>query len=106
MLTESVLVSSISAMLMRFLFDLNTFLRYFLACEYSGNTDMLWQVFMYKQRADSLIYTGPVWDNDLALDNDRSVYPGNQREEWTRACAGSRCACRHSQERTRGPPSH
>lgn len=67
----------------RRMLDLNTFLRYFLACEYNGNTDMLWQVFMYKQRADSLIYTGPVWDNDLALDNDRAVYPGNQREEWT-----------------------
>lgn len=67
----------------RRMLDLDTFLRYFLACEFNGNTDMLWQVFMYKQRADSLIYTGPVWDNDLALDNDYNVYPGNQREEWT-----------------------
>ena len=67
----------------RRMLDLNTFLRYFLACEFNGNTDMLWQVFMYKQRADSLIYTGPVWDNDLALDNDYNVYPGNEREEWT-----------------------
>lgn len=67
----------------RRMLDLDTFLRYFLACEFNGNTDMLWQVFMYKQRSDSLIYTGPVWDNDLALDNDFNVYPGNQREEWT-----------------------
>ena len=67
----------------RRMLDLDTFLRYFLACEFNGNTDMLWQVFMYKQRADSLIYTGPVWDNDLALDNDYNVYPGNQRQEWT-----------------------
>lgn len=67
----------------RRMLDLNTFLRYFLACEFNGNTDMIWQVFMYKQRSDSLIYTGPVWDNDLALDNDFNVYPGNQRQEWT-----------------------
>ncbi|MDY5191686.1 MAG: CotH kinase family protein, partial [Bacteroidaceae bacterium] len=67
----------------RKMLDLNTFLRYFLACEYNGNTDMIWQVFMYKQRSDSLIYTGPVWDNDLALDNDFNVYPGNKHEEWT-----------------------
>lgn len=67
----------------RKMLDLNTFLRYFLACEYNGNTDMIWQVFMYKQRSDSLIYTGPVWDNDLALDNDFNVYPGNEHEEWT-----------------------
>ncbi|MGN0233838.1 MAG: CotH kinase family protein [Bacteroidaceae bacterium] len=67
----------------RRMLDLDTFLRYVLACEFNGNTDMIWQVFMYKQRSDSLIYTGPVWDNDLALDNDYNVYPGNQRQEWT-----------------------
>lgn len=73
------------------LLDLDTFLRYFLACEYAGNTDMIWQVFMYKQRGDDHIYTGPVWDNDLALDNDGGVYPGNERAEWTYPirCAGN-----------------
>lgn len=63
--------------------DLDSFLKYFLANEFSGNTDMLWQVFMWKNRGDDLIYTGPVWDNDLALDNDYNVYPGNEREDWT-----------------------
>lgn len=73
------------------LLDLDTFLRYFLAQEYAGNTDMLWQVFMYKYRGDDHIYTGPVWDNDLALDNDYNVYPGNERDEWTYTvrCAGN-----------------
>lgn len=72
------------------LLDLDTFLRYFLACEYVGNTDMIWQVFMYKRRGDDHIYTGPVWDNDLALDNDGGVYPGNKRADWTYTirCAG------------------
>lgn len=65
------------------LLDLDSFLRYFLSNEYSGNTDMLWQVFMYKERGDEHIYTGPVWDNDLSLENDINVYPGNQREDWT-----------------------
>ncbi len=65
------------------LLDLDTFLKYFLANEFSGNTDMLWQVFMYKERGDDHIYTGPVWDNDLALENDGNVYPGNEREDWT-----------------------
>ncbi len=70
--------------------DVESFLKYFLANEFSGNTDMLWQVFMYKDRGDSLIYTGPVWDNDLALENDHNVYPGNEREDWTYTvrCAG------------------
>ncbi len=67
----------------RSMLDLETFLKYFLSNEFSGNTDMIWQVFMYKDRGDSLIYTGPVWDNDLALENDGGVYPGNEREDWT-----------------------
>ncbi len=65
------------------LLDLDSFLKYFLSNEFSGNTDMIWQVFMYKERGDNHIYTGPVWDNDLALENDGSVYPGNKREDWT-----------------------
>ena len=70
--------------------DLDSFLKYFLACEYAGNTDMIWQVFMWKERGDDHIYTGPVWDNDLALDNDGNVYPGNERQDWTYTvrCAG------------------
>ncbi len=70
--------------------DVESFLKYFLSNEFSGNTDMLWQVFMYKDRGDSLIYTGPVWDNDLALENDYNVFPGNEREDWTYTvrCAG------------------
>ncbi|MBP5322529.1 MAG: CotH kinase family protein [Bacteroidaceae bacterium] len=73
------------------LLDLDSFLRYFLTEEYVGNTDMIWQVFMYKERGDDRIFTGPAWDHDLGLDNDGSVYPGNQREGWTYTvrCAGN-----------------
>lgn len=75
----------------RSMLDLDSFLKYFLSCEFSGNTDMLWQVFMYKKRGDDHVYTGPVWDADLALENDHAVYPGNQREDWTYTirCAGN-----------------
>ena len=73
------------------LLDLDSFLRYFLAEEYVGNTDMIWQVFMYMERGDDHIYTGPVWDHDLGLDNDGAVYPGNERDDWTYTvrCAGN-----------------
>ncbi len=75
----------------RKMLDLDSFLKYFLSCELAGNTDMIWQVFMYKERGDDHIYTGPVWDNDLAMDNDGSVYPGNKRKDWTYTvrCAGN-----------------
>ena len=50
--------------------DLNTFLRHFLVGELSGNTDTYWSVYMYKDRNDDRLYTGPVWDFDLAFEND------------------------------------
>jgi len=55
--------------------DLNTFLRHFLVGELSGNTDTYWSTYMYKDRGESPIHTGPVWDFDLAFENDNRTYP-------------------------------
>ena len=63
--------------------DLETFLRHFLTSEFNGNTDMLCQVFLYKERGDDHFYVGPVWDADLALENDQTTYPANLRMDWT-----------------------
>ena len=71
--------------------DLDTFLRHFLVGELSGNTDTYWSVFMYKQRGDDLIYTGPVWDFDLAFENDNRTYPVNSNNDYIYRTNGS-CA--------------
>ena len=55
--------------------DLNTFLRHFLVGELSGNTDTYWSTYMYKDRGEILMHTGPVWDFDLAFENDNRTYP-------------------------------
>ena len=55
--------------------DLNTFLRHFLVGELSGNTDTYWSMYVYKQRSNDTLYVGPVWDFDLAFDNDNRTYP-------------------------------
>ncbi len=68
---------------LRSVLDIETFLRWFLVSEFNGNTDMICQVFLYKERGDSHFYTGPIWDADLALENDEKTYPANQRMEWT-----------------------
>ena len=68
---------------LRSVIDTETFLRWFLASEFNGNTDMICQVFLYKERGDGHFYTGPVWDADLALENDQTTYPANQRMDWT-----------------------
>ena len=68
---------------MRSVLDIESFLRYFLASEFNGNTDMLCQDFLYKERGDDHFYTGPVWDAELALENDQTTYPANERMDWT-----------------------
>ena len=55
--------------------DYTTFARYFLTNEVCGNPDVFWQCYMYKQRGDQKAYTGPVWDFDIAFDNDDRQYP-------------------------------
>jgi hypothetical protein len=62
--------------------DTQTFIRHFLVGEFSGNTDTYWSVFLYKQRNDDKFYTGPVWDFDLAYDNDSRTYPVNDKTDW------------------------
>ena len=69
--------------------DLNTFLRHFLVGELSGNTDTYWSVFMYKQRENDTIYTGPVWDFDLAFENDNRTYPVNDKRDYIYRSGGS-----------------
>ena len=71
--------------------DLNTLLRHFLVGELSGNTDTYWSVYMYKDRNDDLMYTGPVWDFDLAFENDTRTYPINNKSDYVYRSGGS-CA--------------
>ena len=69
--------------------DMNSFLRHFLVGELSGNTDTYWSTFMYKDRANDTIYTGPVWDFDLAFNNDRRTYPVNSLSDYIYRTKGS-----------------
>ena len=71
--------------------DQNTFLRHFLVGELSGNTDTYWSVYMYKDRNDDMMYTGPVWDFDLAFENDNRTYSVNNKTDYIYRSGGS-CA--------------
>lgn len=59
--------------------DLESFLNHFLIGELNGNTDTYWSLNMYKQRNDDKFYTGPIWDLDLAFENDYRTYPINSK---------------------------
>ena len=71
--------------------DTNTFLRHFLVGELSGNTDTYWSVYMYKRRDNDTLYTGPVWDFDIAFDNDNRTYPVCNKTDYIYRSGGS-CA--------------
>ena len=69
--------------------DLNTFLRHFLVGELSGNTDTYWSMYIYKQRSNDTLYVGPVWDFDLAFENDNRTYPINSLRDYIYRTKGS-----------------
>jgi len=62
--------------------DLDSFLKYFLVGEMVGNTDTFWSVNMYKHRGDNHFYVGPVWDCDLAFENDNRTYPISSKSDY------------------------
>ena len=69
--------------------DKNTFLRHFLVGELSGNTDTYWSLYMYKQRDNDTMYVGPVWDFDLAFNNDNRTYPVCNKSDYVYRSGGS-----------------
>ena len=73
----------------RRLLDAETFLKHFLIGELSGNTDTYWSVYQYKKRGENKVYTGPVWDFDIAFDNDYRTYPLNNTQEFVCFSGGS-----------------
>ena len=66
-----------------------TFIRHFLLGEFCGNTDTYWSVYTYKKRNDDLFYFGPIWDFDLAYENDKRTYPINDNSDWIYNSEGS-----------------
>ena len=69
--------------------DMNTFIQHFLVGELSGNTDTYWSVYMYKHRKNDTIFVGPVWDFDIAFDNDQRTYPVNSKKDFLYRSGGS-----------------
>ena len=69
--------------------DLNTFLRHFLVGEVSGNTDTYWSMYMYKHRSNDTLFVGPVWDFDLAFENDNRTYPISHLNDYIYRTNGS-----------------
>ena len=63
--------------------DLDTYSKYFILEEFSANIDFIYSSFYFtKKRYDDLFYFGPVWDFDLAFDNDPRLVPTNEKPKF------------------------
>ncbi|MHA4896700.1 CotH kinase family protein [Pedobacter sp. PWIIR3] len=51
-------------------FDVDSYVNYYIVNEVMGNPDAFWSTYLYKKANDDKIYTGPVWDFDIAINND------------------------------------
>ena len=69
--------------------DVDSFLKNFIVGEFCGNTDTYWSVYMYKDGKEGVFYTGPVWDYDLAFENDGRTYPINNLSDYIYRTKGS-----------------
>ena len=51
--------------------------------EFCGDPDeILSNYYIFKKRNDDKFYFGPVWDFNLAFDNDNRLYPTNEKTNF------------------------
>lgn len=60
-------------------FDLDSYVNWFIVNEVLGNPDIFWSTYMYKSRNSDKLFTGPVWDLDIAANNDYRIGDATQQ---------------------------
>lgn len=50
--------------------DSASLVNWYIASELTGNSDAFWSTYIYKKRSDNKLYFGPLWDYDIAFNND------------------------------------
>lgn len=53
--------------------DSTSLANWFIGTEVSANIDGYYSTYFYKNQQDSLLYWGPLWDYDIAYDNDQRI---------------------------------
>ena len=66
------------------LIDLESFSQYFILQEFCADVDSVaGSYYITKHFNDDKLYFGPGWDYDLSFDNDKRIYPTNEKNKWT-----------------------
>lgn len=53
--------------------DSTTLIDWYIASELTGNPDCFWSTYIYKRRNNDRIFWGPLWDYDIAFNNDNRL---------------------------------
>lgn len=53
--------------------DSTSLASWYIASEITANIDYLWSMYFYKEQDDQRLHFGPLWDYDIAFDNDRRM---------------------------------
>ncbi len=57
----------------RSMVDEQSLINWYIACELTGNSDCFWSTYVYKKRDEDKLYFGPLWDYDIAFNNDNRL---------------------------------
>ena len=68
--------------------DDKSLMQYWLTEELAGNPDAFWSCYMTKERNEDVFRVGPVWDFDLAFDNDSRYYPNRNYGDYLSMARG------------------
>ena len=58
----------------RSMVDEKSLIDWYIASELTANPDCFWSTYLYKKRDEDKFYFGPMWDYDIAFNNDNRVY--------------------------------
>ncbi len=50
--------------------DTTSLVNWYIGCELTGNSDSFWSTYVYKRRNNDKLFFGPMWDYDIAFNND------------------------------------
>ena len=57
----------------RSMIDEQSLINWYISCELTGNSDCFWSTYVYKKRDEDKLYFGPLWDYDIAFNNDNRL---------------------------------
>ena len=58
----------------RSMVDEESLINWYIASELTANPDCFWSTYLYKKREEDKFYFGPMWDYDIAFNNDNRVF--------------------------------